>query len=505
MTRTKLLQNRKLEKIPDPTYDLDMDGFVGGRDYFLAKRFDLDQDGKLNAQEKQNAYDQIMKGYEDNFVWNLENQGAKRGYRILQKRGKIIDAEDYLPVRDTYPEHPLHRVNPNVGTFTDLKEKRKHIVKDDIGQKMKRWEEANPQVFVNEPMDPRFFYKPKYTSIKQIKKENHEIAREKIGLLKEENDIKIKEKDPTLKYVYDPEFKTANNLKEKYKKENMDQFLRLNNKHYMDDVERLNLREDEVIADGYFTDDRQTLRKIKEKRRKETVEYNMKTFSKQTIGVHGHELPKFSENADNQEYWKNKDAYVDNPDLNSHALFKENIKYWKKKEELLLSDHIEGKVKVEKKVYRPKFKKNEMIIKVNNLNHFKDFDPNNPKPIDLDNPPRNHIYKWTTLVNQFAPSKFNKGRYFDALPKEAPRQSDFVPMYSSFAGDGVFAPSQLKNLGKKTDEMGHNIKDDKILLDNNLNANRDSLYQKFSSRELGPEKVDKLTAVNTMKIRTKGF
>lgn len=89
MTRTKLLHNRKQEKIPDPTYDLDMDGFVGGRDYFLAKRFDLDKDGKLNAQEKQNAYDQITKGYEDNFVWNLENQGPKRGYRILQKVKKL--------------------------------------------------------------------------------------------------------------------------------------------------------------------------------------------------------------------------------------------------------------------------------------------------------------------------------------------------------------------------------------------------------------------------------
>lgn len=66
----------------------------------------------------------------------------------------------------------------------------------------------------------------------------------------------------------------------------MDQFLKLGGQHFMDDVERLNMREDEIIADGYFTDDRQTLRKIKEKRRKDTVEYNMKTFSKQTIGIY---------------------------------------------------------------------------------------------------------------------------------------------------------------------------------------------------------------------------
>jgi hypothetical protein len=137
---------------------------------------------------------------------------------------------------------------------------------------------------VNEPMDPRLFHKPKYASIKQIKKDNHEKAREKIGLLKEENDIKLPEKDPTLKYVENPEFKTAKELKEKYRKENMDQFNKLNNQHFMDDVERLNLREDEIIAAGYLTDDRKTLKKLKEKRKKETVEYNMNTFSKQTIG-----------------------------------------------------------------------------------------------------------------------------------------------------------------------------------------------------------------------------
>jgi hypothetical protein len=142
-------------------------------------------------------------------------------------------------------------------------------------------------------MDPRFFNKPKYTSIKQKKKDEHVLAREKIGLLPEENDIKILDRDPTLNYVYNPENKTSRDLKEKYRKENMDQFLRLNNKQYLNDVERLNLREDEIIADGYFTDDRKTLRKIKEKRRKETVEYNMKTFSKQTIGIKAIDMQVF--------------------------------------------------------------------------------------------------------------------------------------------------------------------------------------------------------------------
>ncbi len=32
-----------------------------GEDYVLAKRIDLDEDGKLNEQEKKNAYDQMVK------------------------------------------------------------------------------------------------------------------------------------------------------------------------------------------------------------------------------------------------------------------------------------------------------------------------------------------------------------------------------------------------------------------------------------------------------------
>ena len=45
MTRTKLLELRKKENIPDISYDLDGDGYVGGRDYVLSKRFDVDGDG----------------------------------------------------------------------------------------------------------------------------------------------------------------------------------------------------------------------------------------------------------------------------------------------------------------------------------------------------------------------------------------------------------------------------------------------------------------------------
>ena len=45
--------------MPHISYDLDGDGYVGGRDFVIAKQFDKDQDGMLNEQEKKNAMDAV--------------------------------------------------------------------------------------------------------------------------------------------------------------------------------------------------------------------------------------------------------------------------------------------------------------------------------------------------------------------------------------------------------------------------------------------------------------
>ena len=51
-TNTELGLQRRADNMPHASFDLDGDGHVGDRDYFLAKRFDKDGDGKLNAEEK---------------------------------------------------------------------------------------------------------------------------------------------------------------------------------------------------------------------------------------------------------------------------------------------------------------------------------------------------------------------------------------------------------------------------------------------------------------------
>lgn len=44
-------------------------------DLFLAKRFDLDKDGKLNEKELTAAKNAINSGYKDNFMFGLERSG----------------------------------------------------------------------------------------------------------------------------------------------------------------------------------------------------------------------------------------------------------------------------------------------------------------------------------------------------------------------------------------------------------------------------------------------
>ena len=439
-SRTELISKRKLDRIPDKTYDLDGDGFVGGRDYVISKRFDVDKDGKLNAQEKYNAIEAIKNNIEDEYIWNLENQGIIKPARILQKRGKILDLENFLPLQDTYPRHPLQDNQPNFKTRTDLKENLKERTKKEIEDKTALWEKHNPKQIVKDYSNKKLnTLTPEFTSIKQIKENNRKLARENAGLEKEITDIKITNQDPSLAYVYNPEHKTISDLKERMRKENQDLSKKILSKKHIDEIERLRLREEEIFELGYYTGERLTHTKIKEQRRKENVDYNMKIFSNQTIGVHGQELPKFADAEEYKEFWKYKDDWIENPKYNSQVKLLEEQKFWKKPEELKINDHNDKIPEEKSKEHIPKNKTKELILKINKINHFKGFDPDNPQPIDIDTVKRKHIYRWTTLVNQFSYQKFKNGRFFDNLPTIPEHQTDSKAVFSSFNENGLYS------------------------------------------------------------------
>ena len=167
-----MLYDKKTDFLPNRTYDLDKDGIVGGRDLMISKLFDKDNDGVLNEQERKAAYDALHKGFEKNFVWGVENSGPNRSYRIIQKRGKIWDADNFEAIKSTYPPHPISDIAPLHKTFTELKEFRHAQERSHIENEQNQWEETHPP-FVTQKHIPNEFLvnNPAHSTYTDIKSE----------------------------------------------------------------------------------------------------------------------------------------------------------------------------------------------------------------------------------------------------------------------------------------------------------------------------------------------
>ena len=118
--------NRKKANIPDISYDLNHDGMVSNKEYFIARQFDKNSDGKLETDERIQAIEALNNNYESKFVWGLEREGSLRGKRIIQLRGKIVNAEDFTELSDTYPVHPISLNKPSCSTEKELRLMRKN-------------------------------------------------------------------------------------------------------------------------------------------------------------------------------------------------------------------------------------------------------------------------------------------------------------------------------------------------------------------------------------------
>ena len=488
MTRTKLLELRKKENIPDISYDLDGDGYVGGRDYVLSKRFDVDGDGKLNEIEKKNALEAIKNGVEREYVWNLENQGGKRYFRILQKRGKIIDAENFVPLQESYPKHPISFKEPKNGvhTLNELKEYRKNKTKEEISEKVKKFHKEHSANSNNNLINENNYYfpemkeKPKYSSINDIKDELHKEARKKVGLNENESDIKNYDLSPTLKYVYSPKHKTKGDIKKDLIKESQEISKILNSRKHLNEIERLKQREDEIFNKLFQSEEGFTLTKLKEQRRLELNKYNLKTFAHRPRGVHGHELPKFSANENTKEFWKLREGYVENPKHKSQLEYLQEIKYWKKPEELLLSEHRDYiEPKREKRAFTlPNKIKDDITPNINQINFYKGFDPSYVKPIDY-KVRSVHRYRWTSLMDKFLSGKFKSGRLFEALENEDKKK-------------------EAENAKKiKKEEIKETKEDEKNKVNVEIPPEK-PLFQKFGSKE-------GINLTSSTEVRNKGF
>lgn len=81
-------------------------------------------------------------------------------------------------------------------------------------------------------------------------------------------------------------------------------------------MQRLQMRESCIERQGFKTD-RKTLTKVVQARKEKNIQENMEKFSKQTLGIHGHELPKYSKQL--SKWWQKRKNYKETPHYGSLA------------------------------------------------------------------------------------------------------------------------------------------------------------------------------------------
>jgi hypothetical protein len=187
----------------------------------------------------------LKNGIESNFVWNIEQAGSMRNHRILQKRGVVVDAEDYTQMLDTYPEHPLSKIKPNAETFQELKSMRRSFNIKDLSNKKEIWDKANPshvdQQFI---ISEYLVEKPSHTSMSEIKSQRNIQARLKNGLQETTNDIKTSPLKLSTKYVPSPEVITKVQLEKTRKDAQLKQLSEKAERNQLNEVARLKLKEE---------------------------------------------------------------------------------------------------------------------------------------------------------------------------------------------------------------------------------------------------------------------
>ena len=115
----------------------------------------------------------------------MEQSGAQRSFRIMQKRGVVVDNDDFLPVRGTYPDHPNSSTVPGARTAIELRDRRHASNRKKIDafnstfeQKRQKYQSMDKPYIMSE------FYgqKPRFTSIKQRQENEKQEARKRVNL-----------------------------------------------------------------------------------------------------------------------------------------------------------------------------------------------------------------------------------------------------------------------------------------------------------------------------------
>lgn len=70
--------------MPDPSFDIDGDGFVSQKDFKISHYFDKDNDGRLNTQEKKNALQAYASGEAEKIWRQRPKKGFEQGPLVIK-------------------------------------------------------------------------------------------------------------------------------------------------------------------------------------------------------------------------------------------------------------------------------------------------------------------------------------------------------------------------------------------------------------------------------------
>ena len=415
-TRTGLIEERRLERIPHSSYDLDKDGKVGGSDLVISKLFDKDKDGVLNETERKEAEKALSQGVLEKFVWGVEGSGPSRAYRIIQKRGVIVDQEDFADLKKTYP--PTNLPEPAVSTASELKQVRAQERLKRLQSQRETWDRLHPSVVEVEQKEYSKTSHFPYRSLSEKFQQQLQSSRTKSGLLPETTEISAY-KPPTMTYVERPKFPSKTSLDSARKTELLSELYAKKNFEHVSGEQRLLEREAKLVTIVPEGQKGKTFSDVRHQIRLETNRSNMEKFSNVVIGIHGQELPKFEEHC--PEYYRERPGFVPKPATSSSIELLQSRKFWAppdpykttdKDEEMPPQDpfkttHVRKQEPAEKLPEKP--------------NRHLPAAYSSRDPSETASKPRKLKYRWTTLVHYFA-----KGSVFAPLKDPEIEQVDEI-------------------------------------------------------------------------------
>ena len=397
LTQKTLLEQRKKGNLPDISFDLDRDNIVSGEDLVIGKRFDLDKDGRLNTSERKAADEAVKNGIADKFVWGIEQAAPTRPYRIMQKRGQIVDAEDFSKVAETYPPKP-RSTTPPIKTYAQLQAVRAQERLQSLKTYREDWDKRHPQQLIPETQEYRKSTLP-YRTYSEKRDIERKDMRVKAGLSPTCKDISER-KDPGLNYVPLPRYRSKSQMRTVKQTETLQDYATKQNQSFISSDQRLQLREDELLLPPNPVPGKTHIQ-LKEKLKKDTIDHHKTVFSTVKVGIHGSELPKFAE--EKVEYWKEAPGYVAEPAIQSRLELEQRKKYWAPRDIYRLADKESTAPPPDpfKSTHVAQVRPNEPVIPAKPTEYVpipyvpKDLsDPNAPAAVK-------HTYRWTTLMQVF--------------------------------------------------------------------------------------------------------